>query len=81
MCHRPGGCRCRLLRGSAGRVLVPLIGITAICVRLRACDARQRRPPATPATAIRHGPARKQWAMPRMRSFGSRTMARHGRIY
>ena len=42
------------------RVLVPLVGITAIFVRLRlrrppatpASDARQRRPPATPAVAM-----------------------------
>ena len=60
--------------------LVPLIEITAILCGFP-CDARQRRPPATPASDARqrrppaapasdarrrHGPARKQWAMPRV---------------
>jgi len=68
------------------RDLVPLIGITAIFVRLRL-----RRPPATPASDARqspasdahhrHGPARRQWAMPRMGILGPLNTARHGRIY
>ena len=50
-----------------------------------------RRPPATPASDARqspasdahhrHGPARKQWAMPRMGILGPLNTARHGRIY
>ena len=68
------------------RDLVPLIEITAIFVRLRL-----RRPPATPASDARqspasdahhrHGPARKQWAMPRIGILGPLNTARHGRIY
>ena len=68
------------------RDLVPLIEITAIFVRLRL-----RRPPATPASDARqspasdahhrHGPARKQWAMPGMGILGPLNTARHGRIY